>query len=71
MMGTRSFGKGSVQTVIPLGANGGLRLITARYYTPSGNSIQAKDITPDIEVQPGHPRRSSRTSSSRTRAKPR
>jgi carboxyl-terminal processing protease len=51
MMGTRSFGKGSVQTVIPLGSNGGLRLTTARYYTPSGNSIQAKGITPDIEVQ--------------------
>lgn len=50
VMGTRSFGKGSVQTVIPLGANGGLRLTTARYYTPSGNSIQAKGITPDIEV---------------------
>ncbi len=51
VMGTRSFGKGSVQTVIPLGSNGGLRLTTARYYTPSGNSIQAKGITPDIEVQ--------------------
>ncbi|WP_103872919.1 S41 family peptidase [Bosea lathyri] len=50
VMGTRSFGKGSVQTVIPLGGNGGLRLTTARYYTPSGNSIQAKGITPDIEV---------------------
>jgi len=50
VMGTRSFGKGSVQTVIPLAGNGGLRLTTARYYTPSGNSIQAKGITPDIEV---------------------
>jgi carboxyl-terminal processing protease len=50
IMGTRSFGKGSVQTVIPLGGNGGLRLTTARYYTPSGTSIQAKGITPDIEV---------------------
>ena len=50
VMGTRSFGKGSVQTVIPLGSNGGLRLTTARYYTPSGTSIQAKGITPDIEV---------------------
>jgi len=50
LIGTRSFGKGSVQTVIPLGGNGGLRLTTARYYTPSGNSIQAKGITPDIEV---------------------
>ncbi|TAJ28811.1 MULTISPECIES: S41 family peptidase [unclassified Bosea (in: a-proteobacteria)] len=51
LIGTRSFGKGSVQTVIPLGSNGGLRLTTARYYTPSGNSIQAKGISPDIEVQ--------------------
>ncbi len=51
IIGTRSFGKGSVQTVIPLGSNGGLRLTTARYYTPSGNSIQARGITPDIEVQ--------------------
>lgn len=50
IIGTRSFGKGSVQTVIPLGSNGGLRLTTARYYTPSGNSIQARGISPDIEV---------------------
>lgn len=50
IMGSRSFGKGSVQTVIRLGDNGGLRLTTARYYTPSGNSIQAKGISPDIEV---------------------
>lgn len=50
VMGTRSFGKGSVQTVIPLGGNGGLRLTTARYYTPAGTSIQAKGITPDVEV---------------------
>jgi carboxyl-terminal processing protease len=50
MIGTRSFGKGSVQTIIPLGANGALRLTTARYYTPSGASIQAKGIDPDIEV---------------------
>jgi carboxyl-terminal processing protease len=50
VMGSRSFGKGSVQTVIRLGDNGGLRLTTARYYTPSGNSIQAKGITPDIEI---------------------
>ncbi|WP_310621616.1 S41 family peptidase [Flexibacterium corallicola] len=48
ILGTRSFGKGSVQTIIPLGANGAIRLTTARYYTPSGNSIQAKGITPDI-----------------------
>jgi carboxyl-terminal processing protease len=51
MMGTRSFGKGSVQTIIPLGSgNGALRLTTARYFTPSGRSIQAKGIVPDIEV---------------------
>ena len=51
VLGTRSFGKGSVQTIIPLGSgNGALRLTTARYYTPSGRSIQAKGITPDIEV---------------------
>jgi carboxyl-terminal processing protease len=50
VVGTRSFGKGSVQTIIPLGSNGALRLTTARYYTPSGTSIQAKGIDPDIEV---------------------
>ncbi|SON57532.1 Carboxy-terminal processing protease CtpB precursor [Hartmannibacter diazotrophicus] len=51
ILGTRSFGKGSVQTIIPLGENGAIRLTTARYYTPSGTSIQAKGITPDIEVK--------------------
>ena len=52
ILGTRSFGKGSVQTIIPLGQNNGaVRLTTARYYTPSGRSIQAKGIEPDIEVQ--------------------
>jgi carboxyl-terminal processing protease len=50
IIGTRSFGKGSVQTIIPLGADGALRLTTARYYTPSGRSIQAHGIDPDIEV---------------------
>ena len=50
LMGTRSFGKGSVQTVIPLGGNGAVRLTTARYYTPAGRSIQAKGIEPDQEV---------------------
>jgi carboxyl-terminal processing protease len=51
ILGTRSFGKGSVQTIMPLGSgNGALRLTTARYFTPSGRSIQAKGITPDIEV---------------------
>jgi len=50
LIGTRSFGKGSVQTIMPLGENGALRLTTARYYTPSGRSIQAKGIDPDIQV---------------------
>ena len=50
LLGTRSFGKGSVQSVIPLSGNSAMRLTTARYYTPSGVSIQAKGITPDIEV---------------------
>lgn len=50
VLGTASFGKGSVQTIIPLGGKGALRLTTARYYTPSGRSIQAKGIDPDIEV---------------------
>jgi carboxyl-terminal processing protease len=51
VVGTRSFGKGSVQTIIPLGSgNGALRLTTARYFTPSGRSIQAKGVTPDIQV---------------------
>jgi len=50
LIGTRSFGKGSVQTIMPLGQDGALRLTTARYYTPSGRSIQAKGIAPDIEI---------------------
>jgi carboxyl-terminal processing protease len=50
LIGTRSFGKGSVQTVLSLGENGALKLTTARYYTPSGRSIQAKGIEPDIKV---------------------
>src|SRR5467141_3059528 len=50
LIGTRSFGKGSVQTIMPLGAEGALRLTTARYYTPSGRSIQAKGIEPDYRV---------------------
>ena len=51
VIGTRSFGKGSVQTIIPLGQNGAIRLTTARYYTPAGRSIQAKGIDPDVVVE--------------------
>lgn len=50
IMGTQSFGKASVQTVVPLGNGSALKLTTARYYTPAGTSIQAKGITPDIEL---------------------
>ena len=50
LIGTRSFGKGSVQTIIPIGQNGAVRLTTARYYTPSGRSIQAKGIEPDTQL---------------------
>ena len=53
IVGTRSFGKGSVQSIIPLPGNGAMRLTTARYYTPSGISIQAKGIEPDIKVEAG------------------
>jgi len=51
IMGVKSFGKGSVQTIIPVQRNSAMRLTTARYYTPSGNSIQATGIIPDIEVK--------------------
>ena len=51
IMGTTSFGKGSVQTIIPIQRDSAMRLTTARYYTPSGNSIQAKGIVPDIMVK--------------------
>jgi carboxyl-terminal processing protease len=51
LLGTRSFGKGSVQTIIPLAGHGAMRLTTARYYTPSGASIQGKGIEPDIMVE--------------------
>jgi carboxyl-terminal processing protease len=50
LLGTRSFGKGSVQTVIPLPGNGAMRLTTARYYTPSGRSIQGLGIEPEVTV---------------------
>ncbi|MBS0639185.1 MAG: S41 family peptidase [Acetobacteraceae bacterium] len=59
LLGTRSFGKGSVQTVIPLPGSGAMRLTTARYYTPSGRSIQAQGITPDIQVQESREERQS------------
>ena len=52
IMGTQSFGKGSVQTVIPLDENHAIKMTTARYYTPDGRSIQAAGIKPDIEVKP-------------------
>ncbi|MDR3441104.1 S41 family peptidase [Telmatospirillum sp.] len=52
LLGTKSFGKGSVQTIIPLAGHGAMRLTTARYYTPSGRSIQAVGIEPDIKVAP-------------------
>jgi len=51
IMGTQTFGKGSVQTIMPLGNSTAIKLTTARYYTPSGRSIQAKGITPDIVVE--------------------
>ena len=51
ILGTKSFGKGSVQTIIPLQEHGAMRLTTARYYTPSGRSIQEIGVTPDIKVE--------------------
>ena len=59
IVGTTSFGKGSVQTILPLGDGSGLRLTTAKYYTPKGRSIQSTGITPDIVVKlspPGAPK---------------
>src|SRR5262245_51576936 len=53
VMGTQTFGKGSVQTIVPLGNQGAMRLTTARYFTPSGRSIQAVGVTPDITVEQG------------------
>ena len=51
IMGTQSFGKGSVQTIMPISGHGAMRLTTASYFTPSGRSIQKTGVTPDIEVQ--------------------
>jgi carboxyl-terminal processing protease len=53
VLGTQTFGKGSVQTILPLDENSALRLTTARYYTPNGRSIQAKGIEPDVIMEEG------------------
>src|SRR5438034_10856984 len=65
LLGTRSFGKGSVQTIIPLPGHGAMRLTTARYYTPSGRSIQAKGIDPDIVVEAAKIEKTSETGDGR------
>lgn len=65
ILGTRSFGKGSVQTIMPLGINGAMRLTTARYYTPSGRSIQSVGIEPDIKVELAKIEKLGRTTSTR------
>ena len=56
VMGSQTFGKGSVQTILPLGNNSAIKLTTARYYTPNGRSIQAKGIEPDVAVDDGSQR---------------
>ncbi len=70
IIGTRTFGKASVQTIIPLGqGNGALRLTTARYYTPSGHSLQAQGVAPDIEVlQDEPPEVAAQTAAAKTRS---
>ena len=67
VVGTKSFGKGSVQTVMPLRGDGAMRLTTARYYTPSGRSIQALGVSPDIVVQ--QPRRTDEAEEEETNAR--
>ena len=62
ILGKRSFGKGSVQSVIPVPENGAIRLTTSRYYTPSGISIQAKGIEPDIIVEAGTTKKNNKNS---------
>jgi len=54
-VGTQTFGKGSVQTILPLDDHSALRLTTARYFTPNGRSIQAVGITPDVDIEPPKP----------------
>ena len=71
LLGTRSFGKGSVQTVIPLPGNGAMRLTTARYYTPSGRSIQGLGIAPDVEVAESRDRAAAFRPGARGRLQPR
>ncbi|WP_417727881.1 S41 family peptidase [Roseovarius sp.] len=68
VVGTKSFGKGSVQTVMPLRGNGAMRLTTSRYYTPSGRSIQALGVSPDILVE--QPRRAPATDEAETPNRP-
>ena len=68
LLGTRSFGKGSVQTIIQLPGHGAMRLTTARYYTPSGRSIQAKGIEPDIVGRAGQDREARRVAEVRHEA---
>ncbi len=68
VVGTKSFGKGSVQTVIPMAGNGAMRLTTARYYTPSGRSIQALGVAPDIVVE--QPRRAPQTETEEAEDRP-
>ncbi|MFU8776521.1 MAG: S41 family peptidase [Roseovarius sp.] len=68
VVGTKSFGKGSVQTVMPLRGNGAMRLTTSRYYTPSGRSIQALGVSPDILVE--QPRRAPQTEEQETTNRP-
>ena len=69
ILGTKSFGKGSVQTIMPLQGNGAIRLTTSRYYTPSGRSIQAVGVVPDVLVEQARaPDDSDKTQKTRTEA---
>ena len=69
ILGTKSFGKGSVQTIMPLQGNGAIRLTTSRYYTPSGRSIQAVGVVPDVLVEQARaPDDSGKTQKTRTEA---